>query len=134
MIKRVILGTVLILHGLIHLLGVAAYWRLAEVEGLSYGTRLLSGSLEGGETGAWVFGLLWLLGAIGFVVAGAAVLLLRPLWRSLTLGVAVLSPAITVLGRPDALFGVLVNLAILAYLLVGERRDWLPSARWSSLR
>lgn len=51
MIKRVILGTMLILQGLIHLLGFVAYWRLAEVEGLSYGTRLLSGSLEVGHDG-----------------------------------------------------------------------------------
>ena len=133
MIKRVILGTVLILHGLIHLLGVTAYWRLAEVEGLSYGTRLLSGSLEGARPapGSLACSGCW---GRGFVVAGAAILLLRPLWPPLTFGVAVLSPAITVLGRPDALFGVLVNLAILAYLLVGECRDWLPSARWSSLR
>jgi hypothetical protein len=132
--KRFILGTVLILHGLIHVLGVAAYWRLAEVEGLPYGTRLLSGSLEVGEAGVWIFGLLWFVAAVGFVVAALALLLLRPWWRPLTLGVALLSLVITILGWPDAWFGVLVNLAILACLLVGERRGWLPRAGRPSTR
>lgn len=72
--------------------------------------------------------------AVEFLVAGAAVLLLRSWWRSLTFGVAFLSLEITVLGWPDAWFGVLVNLAILAYLLVGDRRGWLPSAKRTSRR
>ena len=134
MVQRVVLGTVLILHGLIHLLGFIVYWRLAEVEGLAYGTRLLSGSLEVEEAGAWIFGLLWLVAAVGLVIAGVSVLLLRPWWRTLTTGVTLLSLMVTALGWPDAWFGVLINLAILAYLLAGGRRGWLPRARQSSLR
>ncbi len=128
MVKRAVLTVVFVVHGLIHVLGFAVYWKLATIEGLSYGNRLLSGSLEVGEAGARVFGLLWLVAAVGFVVAGVAVLLLRPWWRPLTFGVALLSLAITVLGWPDSWFGVLVNLAILAYLFVGGKRGWLPGA------
>lgn len=134
MIKRVILSAVFTLHGLIHLLGFVAYWRLAEVNGLSYGTGLLSGTLEVGGVGARVFGLLWLVAAVGFVAAGVAVLLPRSWWRRLTFSTALLSLVITVLAWPDAWFGVLVNLTILAYMLLGERRGWLPRARRTSLR
>jgi hypothetical protein len=116
MVKRAVLTVVFVVHGLIHVLGFAVYWKLATIEGLSYGNRLLSGSLEVGEAGARV------------LVAGVAVLLLRPWWRPLTFGVALLSLAITVLGWPDSWFGVLVNLAILAYLFVGGKRGWLPGA------
>ena len=128
MLGRIVLGTMLILHGLIHLLSFVAYWNLAEVEGLSYDTSLLSGSLEVGEAGAWVFGLLWFVAAVGLAFAGAAVFLLRSWWRPLTLGAALLSLALTVLGWPDAWFGTLVNLVILAYLFVGGRRGWLPQS------
>lgn len=127
MIRRVILGAVFTLHGLIHLLGFAVYWRLAEVEDISYRTALLSGNLPVGEFGAWVFGLLWLVAAVGFAVAGLAVLLARPRWRRLTLGVALFSLAITLLGLPDSPYGVVVNLAILACLLAGGRTRWLPT-------
>ena len=37
-----------------------------------------------------------------------------------------LSLAVTILGWPDSWFGVVVNVAILAYLLVGARMGWLP--------
>ena len=57
MILRVVLGAVLILHGLIHLLGFVVYLRLAEVEALSYSTILLSSKLDVGEAGANVFGI-----------------------------------------------------------------------------
>lgn len=116
----------LILHGLIHLLGFVVYLRLAEVEALSYSTALLSGKLEVGEAGANVFGVIWLLAAVGFVVAGVAVFALLPWWWALTFWVALLSLVVTILDWPDSWFGVVVNMMILAYLLVGRRMDWLP--------
>jgi hypothetical protein len=126
MLRSIMLGAVLVLHGLIHVLGFVVYWRLAGVEEISYRTSLLSGYLPVGELGAWVFGLLWLLGALGFAVAGMAVLLSRPWWRQFTLGAALFSLVVTTLGLPDSPYGVVVNLAILAYLFVGEGMRWFP--------
>ena len=123
---RVVPGAVLILHGLMHLLGFMVYLRLANIESLPYSTALLSGKLEVGEVGARVFGLLWLLAAVGFVVAGVAVFALLPWWGTFTLWVALLSLVVTVLALPDSWFGVVVNVVILAYLLVGGRMGWLP--------
>jgi hypothetical protein len=125
MVLRVVPGTVLILHGLIHLLGFMVYLRLANIESLPYSTALLSGKLEVGEAGARVFGLLWLLAAMGFVVAGVAMFALLP-WWTFTLWVALLSLVVTVLALPGSWFGVVVNVVILAYLLVGGRMGWLP--------
>ena len=40
---RVLIGLVFTLHGLIHLLGFAAYLKLAEPEGIAYPTGLFGG-------------------------------------------------------------------------------------------
>lgn len=122
MARRVVLGAMLFLHGLVHLLGFVVYWRLAEVEGLSYGTALLAGALEVGVTGAWIYGLAWLVVAVGFGVSAAAVVFGTSWWPGLAAGTALLSLALTVLGLPGAWFGVLVNLAILAYVAGGRGR------------
>lgn len=123
---RIVLGAILILHGLIHLLGFVAYLRLASIETLSYRTDLLSGALEVGEVGAMIYGLLWGLAAVGFVVASVAVFALLPWWRWLTVVVAMLSLALTVLGLPYSPFGVVLNVAILSFVLAGGRMGWLP--------
>jgi hypothetical protein len=88
---------------------------------MPYKTTLLAGNLDVGAAGIRVVGLLWLLAAIGFVVAGVAVFTLRPWWGIVTLGVTLFSLALCILGWPDARFGLLINLIILAYLLFGWR-------------
>ena len=45
-VLRVVLGMILILHGLIHLLGLVVYLRLATIGTLPYSTALLSGTLR----------------------------------------------------------------------------------------
>ncbi len=69
---------------------------------------------------------------MGFVVAGVAVFALLPWWRALTLWVTLLSLVVTVLGLPDSWFGVVLNMVILAYLLVGGRIGWMPQPRRSA--
>ncbi|HEY43645.1 MAG TPA: hypothetical protein G4O11_06655 [Anaerolineae bacterium] len=39
---------VVFLHGLIHLMGVAVYWKIAKIKGLDYKTRLLGGRWDVG--------------------------------------------------------------------------------------
>lgn len=126
---RIIAAIVFIVHGLIHLLGFVVPWRLATIEGFAYKTTLLSGTLDVGDAGVRVIGLLWLLAAIGFVVAGVAVFTSQPWWQALTLWVTLFSLVISILGWPDSQFGVLINLVILAYLLFGGRMGWLPRSQ-----
>ncbi len=123
---RIVLMIVLMALGLIHLIGFVVPWRLATIEGMAYKTTLLAGGLNVGDTGVRVVGLLWLLLALGFVVAGVAVVTGQPWWRTVTLGVTLLSLVVTILGLPDSPFGVLINLIFLGYLLFGDRVAWLP--------
>jgi hypothetical protein len=123
---RIVIMIVLLVHGLIHLIGFVVPWRLATIEGMPYKTTLLAGGLNVGDTGIRVVGLLWLLLALGFVVGAVGVSTGQPWWRMLTLAVTLFSLVVTLLGLPDSPFGVMINLIILGYLLVGDRLAWLP--------
>lgn len=112
---------VLALHGLIHLLGTAAYMRLAEIQGLPYKTTLLGGHLNLSESGIWIYGALWAVAALGFWAAAAGWLAGWNGWQGLLMGVALFSLALTALDWSTAFMGVIVNLAILAALWVGPR-------------
>jgi hypothetical protein len=101
-------------HGLIHLIGFVVPWGIAQVEGFPYRTTALGGAVALGDAGARAVGLAWLVIAVGFVVAGIA------LWRdarwapAFAATLAVVSIAVCALGLPEAAFGIVVNLAILA--------------------
>lgn len=109
-------SAVLFLHGLVHLMGTAAYLRLAEVQGLPYKTALLSGRWEVGEVGIGLFGVLWAVAAAGFVLAAVALVFQHPWGRPVLLWTTLLSLVLTVLDWDVAKVGVVVNLVILAIL------------------
>jgi len=117
---RVILALLLLLHGLVHVLGFVVPWRLASVETMPYTTTLLAGSLNVGASGIRVVGALWLLAAVGLVIAGVGVLTAQSWWAPLALVVVLCSLMLTILGWPASYFGVLVNVALLAYLILGR--------------
>ena len=71
-ILTIIAASVLILHGLIHVIGTVVYLKLGMIEGFSYKTTLLGGRWDVGERGTWISGILWAVAAIGFVVAAVA--------------------------------------------------------------
>lgn len=112
---------VLVGHGLVHLLGPVAYFELAEISELPYKTTLLGGAVDVGDAGIRVFGLLWAVAAVGFVVSAAAMVVEWNAWRSLLLVVTLFSLVLTVLDWSVAYAGVVVNLAILGVLVVGPR-------------
>ncbi len=106
----------LILHGLIHLMGTTVYLKLGTIEGLSYKTALFDGRWEVGEGGMRVFGALWAIAALGFVLAAVAWLSGWAWGTPLLLAVTLFSLAITALDARQAFMGVVVNLAILGAL------------------
>ena len=106
-------------HGLVHFLGTAVYLDLIEVAGLSYKTTLLGGAVDLGNTGIRVFGILWSVAAVGFIVATVAFLGNIEHWRMLLLGITAFSLVLTLLDYTVADAGVIVNLGILAVLLFG---------------
>jgi hypothetical protein len=125
---RTLAAAVLAVHGLIHLIGFVVPWGIAQVEGFPYRTSLLGGSVALGEPGARLVGLAWLILAAGFVVAGVATWRREAWAASLTAVLAVGSIVVCALGLPEAVFGIVVNVAILAAL------GWVAFARGSTVR
>ena len=118
---------VLVLHGLIHLMGTAAYLKLAVIQQLPYKTTVLGGRWDLGAGGIAVYGVLWAVAAVGFVVAALAFWFGWAGWQPLLLGVTLLSLALTALDWDVAFAGVILNIVILALLGLGPRlTSWFP--------
>ena len=128
--KWIKLGAVFVLfaHGLIHLLGTVVYLRLGEVQGFAYKTTLLGGSWNLGPSGMGVFGALWALAAVGFIVAALTLLMNRGGWQRILAVVTVFSLLLTGLDSSLAFAGILLNMVILALLFW----SWRSSAKRSS--
>jgi len=107
-------------HGLIHLIGMVVYWPLAVVNEIPYKTTLLGGRWDIGETGTRIFGLLWLLGTIGFVVAAAGMTFRTAWWQPVLLATTLFSLVITILDWDATKFGAITNIIILIILVVGQ--------------
>ena len=117
---RLALALLMALHGIAHLVGFFAAWRLAP-QTIPYASTVLGGRLEMGDAGIRLLGALWLLAAIGFWVAFAAALTDRPWWSSTAIGVAVASLLLSLVQWPESRIGVLVNLLIIAAIVLGRR-------------
>jgi hypothetical protein len=114
-------AVVLILHGLIHLTGTAAYLKLADVAGLPYKTTLLNGRWAIGDSGIHVLGALWAVAAVGFVVSAISLLAGWTWWRSLMVPVTCFSLVLTTVDWSVAFAGVAVNVVILGLLWLAPR-------------
>ena len=123
---RTLLGRFLGLHGTVHLLGFVIPWKIATLEDAPYKTTLLAGKLDVGDVGIRIVGALWLAVAIAFVASGIGVLTVQPWWRAVAVVGAGVSLGLCVLSWPDAPFGVVLNLVILALLLSGTELTASP--------
>ena len=112
---------VLTAHGLVHLLGTAVYLGLADVAEFPYKTTLLGGAVEVGDLGIRLFGVLWAVAAIGFVVSAGALVTGRDQWQLLLVGVATFSLLLTGLDYTVAYAGIVVNLGVLAAVALSFR-------------
>lgn len=124
-----VIGAFLILHGIPHLVGFTIPFRLVNLEEAPYKTTILGGRIDLGDYGIRVMGLLWLAGAIGFLLAGVGLMLGQPWWQSLTLYVSLASFVISVLGWPDSRIGLIINVVIILYLIFGGDLGWLPATQ-----
>ena len=112
-------GILMVLHGLIHLMGTTVYMELGSLEALPYKTTLLGGRWELGAGGIRVFGALWLMPAVGFALAGTA-LVAGWSWPTLLLVIVTLfSLTLTLLDWDRAFAGALFNTAILGVVWAG---------------
>ena len=121
---RLVLAVFLFAHGFAHLVGLAGSWQLGT--GIPHKTTLLAGRVDLGEGGIRAFGLVWLVGALAFTGAAAALAFGEPLWATVAAAAAVFSLVISLLALPDAVVGVWINVALLAMLALAARLGWLP--------
>ncbi len=105
-------ATVLVLHGLIHLMGTTVYMKLGRIQGLPYKTTLLGGRWNLGQAGMRAFGALWILPAFGFISAGAALFAHHAAWVPLTIVSCVVSLTLTLVDFKAAFAGAILNVLI----------------------
>lgn len=122
-----IIGTFIILHGLVHLLYFGQSGRLFELQpGMVWpdGSWVFS-KLVGDKATRWLASVSCTLAALGFVVGGAGIIADWPWWRPVVVVVAAFSTGFFILfwdGKVGSLddkggIGLLINLGILAALL-----------------
>ena len=64
---QTVAAALLALHGIIHLIGFVTPWRIATLQGFTYRTTALNGTLEVGDSGARLIGLVCVAGHGGQV-------------------------------------------------------------------
>jgi hypothetical protein len=120
-IAIVVVALILALHGLIHLMGLTVYLKLGDVEGLVYKTTFLGGRLNMGEQGTRVFGALWVVPAMAFVLAAVGLYVSSPWWQPMLLAATIVSLALTLLDWDVAFMGAMVDVVILACVWLAPR-------------
>ena len=122
---RIVLALFLVAHGIAHLVGFVVPWKIATMKEMPYKTTILSGSIDLGDVGIRVMGILWLIATLAFIVSGIGVLTRVPWWLPATMIVTVSSLFLCIIGWPDSRIGVFINVVIVAFLLVGQKMDWV---------
>lgn len=120
-IIQIILAIFISLHGLIHLIGPAVYMKLTEIQGFSYKTTLIGGRWNLGENGIRLFGALWIVPALGFILAAVALLAGWEWFQPALIVVTLISLVLTALDYRIAYAGVVINILILVGIWLGPR-------------
>lgn len=109
---------VVAMHGAIHLIGFVVPFQVAQLEGFPYRTTVLNDSIVVGDVAVRAIGIVWLVLAVGFVIAAVG------LWRGIAWAVpatavlAIVSIVVCALGLPEAVAGIVLNALILAVIAV----------------
>jgi hypothetical protein len=97
---RFVVGAIVVVHGLIHLMGVAKGFGWASIDELSEPISTVA---------AWA----WLAAALSVVVAGSWLMSPHRQWWPLSLGAAVCSQLVIMTSWSDAKAGTAINLLLL---------------------
>ena len=116
----------LVVHGLIHAMGFAGAWNLAEFEGASKTPTNFVTSEPGSQT-VKMLGLLWMLALVAFLFAAALLVGDNVMWRPIALAAAVISMVPVALWWQSALMGAVANAIVLVAVFVAPRLDGVPS-------
>ena len=123
---HIILGIIFFVHGLAHVVGFVVPWKIAKLDDAPYKTSLLNGIINVGDSGIRLIGILWLIAAHLFFAIAIGVFTTSFWWQDLTFYAALFSLLLSIFGLPDSKIGILVNIAILVFLIYGEKVGLLP--------
>jgi hypothetical protein len=113
-IATVIVGIVLVLHGIAHAPGALGSLKLATFENVSYQPNLLTSA---GDGVVMLLGVFWVVAGIAFVFAGASIILRwHRAWFAVVTAVAISLP-LTVLWYQDAVVGLVLNAVVLVAIV-----------------
>ena len=111
----------LVLHGLVHVVGFTNPWGLGSPRGVEYSTLILNGSIEVGDTAVKALGFVWLAAAVAFALVGMMVWRGHPWARRAAIALTLGSLVLCTVGLPNARYGLAIDLALLAALVVAPR-------------
>ena len=121
---RYLLALLVMLHGAVHVIGFLVPWRFMAAQ-TPYHTTILGGRVDVGPAGIRAFGVLWLLAIVPLLAAGAGLLLRQPWWPALLWWGALGSAVLCLAALPEARLGLVINLALLAWLVVAQQQGWI---------
>jgi hypothetical protein len=94
---------------------------------LPYKTTVLGGTIDLGDRGIRIIGILWLIVTIAFVASAIGLLTQATWWSGMAFSSIAASLLLTVAEWPLTKIGVAVNITLLAILLAGVSLGWLPT-------
>jgi len=120
------LAALIALHGMAHMVGFAApfgYMKNPPPMDSLFVNRL---AITNG--GMKVLGIFWFAAAIIFVVAAVGLFRRTAWWAPVTLVACLLSIALSVSFLPYAKIGLLVDVALIAFLYLNHSQSWVATA------
>ena len=122
----IVLAALIALHGLAHMVGFAApFGYLKNPPPMD---SLFVNRLAITDSGMKVLGIFWFVAAFVFVAAAVGLIRRDSWWAPLTLVACLLSLALTVAFLPYAKFGLLVDVALIAFLYLNRNQIWIATA------
>ena len=110
------------LHGVVHVIGFMVPWKLGGPRSVEYSTSLFNRSLEVGDVGVKLVGLIWLATALAFL-AVAVLLWRRHAWAlRLTIALLAVSLGLCIAGLPGSIMGLAIDVALLAIMAVAPEK------------
>ena len=117
---RIALAVILIVHGFAHLAGFLIPWRITTLRDMPYKTTILAKSVDVGDLGIQIVGILWLVGALAFTVSAIGLLAQASWWLPVTAVVTAFSFFLCIVEWPEARIGAFVNVGIAICLVISS--------------
>lgn len=111
------IAVLVIIHGMIHLIGFRVYGRGIRMADMPFKTTFFNDSLDLGIFGTRVYGWLWLLPTLGFILAGVGFFLHASWWQPLLIVASLSSLIITGVDWKNAFLGTLIDAILLVLTL-----------------